>query len=235
MKVVNPNISSQIGYQVLASVNQDFYSSDRRLVYQVQQENELLFLNKEGHQIAWPIGNFVFQANLQPLKGSESKTIPLSGLSDNLRPIQDAAKEILRQKFSRRVYYQGYRRGLSRYCQISQKAVAVNDLRPICLHFYEFGLQVQRHRYSFLALFDGEKTLVLAEDLRNCQICRKYNKKLIYICNDCGASCHPPRPFFWFGHSFKCRPCSKTICARCSRRRSFFKRRVCLQCFALPK
>lgn len=71
---------------------------------------------------------------------------------------------------------------------------------------------------------------VLKSDAGLCELCKKKLGDKSLLCNSCGrVTCHPG----WFGHSYVCEVCDKTICKKCAywtRKYLLFKKKLCKPC-----
>ncbi len=145
--------------------------------------------------------------------------------------VKNSGMKCIQQTHTQIVSYYG--RNNQRYkktCIPHKSRILIRSLLQVYVPFLRVSCKILTRHHNLSLYGTPNDVLIDSSDAGKCEVCSKMlgNKRL--LCNSCGRISHPPS---FFGHSYSCEICKKTICKICTywtRKNVFFKKKLCENC-----
>lgn len=226
------NIFFTPAYQNIYSLNEDFSTSVGR-IHKIRISRDSILINGSTGELLDPrIARMVTQSSMVENWIPQEQEIVSSGKFKlgYTRAKQTAIKHIRKRNTKTVRYYGANNVRYTKTCVPHISKILIKSLTQVYAPILTTSCSILKRSHQLILCGNKNEVDVIESDTGSCELCNNKLEDKRLLCNSCGrVTCHPG----WFGHSYVCEICDKTICKKCAywtRKYLLFKKKLCKTC-----
>ena len=145
--------------------------------------------------------------------------------------VKKTAIDYIRRRHTQTVSYYGANNvHYTKKCVPQVSKIFIKSLTQVYIPIITTSCSILTRKHQVVLYGNKNDIDVLNSDAGHCELCSEELEHKRLLCNSCGRVVCPPS---WFGHSYVCEICDKTICKECAywtRKYLLFKKKLCQTC-----